>query len=1754
MPSEDELKAAFLDLVNAVRGLQKVPIESFAGRLHNKARYNENVRTLHSFFEGAPDYNPLDEEDSYSQELDGRDATDLLARLSIACVGRGTIQVDPSKDHNNYKHYIYTDNAIARFGEIITYLTSFCFVEHIGAELKRLGLPSIKDLTSMEGFADYAIETMSTNRWISQEISVDLWRGDHLFTLGMLLIADFLKSDPTLIPAYGSRFQDRPSFGILQEWSYNIWDDDSKGDAAKVDTMVEFLGNVATIVYVPQTDAQMAQPLPTFDVMREFYSSVIDSRRRRRGGDDDYTEEIRSSLERLDNRQDAINEWKSYCESMASYYNVNMQPKWDRGVVTVFDNQEWSKFYTWMNLTFAKEWDYYWDVEDIKIIPDQPLFFKTGHIGCPLVAGTSILLADGEECLVEKLMAKGRLHGGFNNPKDEAIRESSTSCVVCRSNVALVGFNGEAPFATPGQVFLTSTGLRAVDPKAALAVNPFWQVGQLAPGHVLYRRHGEGYDHVEIKSIEKTKSEERTVYSVFHAVSQEYYHANGYVVSQNVPEHTLQQAVDALRQIPDDKRLSLLSAFKDLSGTFGKYDLKSIKARLDLELFQGYPVPEIQDWGSLTMETMKVDGAVRHATSAPPAKSKPKKRAVPLDQLRRKYGLAAHDPDRMPDGYRLPTIDVIDGFMVVDGEVQLASSHDPDARIFKWTREIAGTKTFEHGTLRIFPDGLSGQGTVFVTSESSPARLSKDSIFTFKAQARSASEEQGQGNALDSGRGYVGLDKYQLTVDRTEWPADTDQDDIRDPIDLGEFTYGYSDEGDGANIPYIQFPLLNQLQDSINSKFNKELDELYRIELETLQDNTFRATVRFHRASTVPLISDSGEDVRTFDVKFPELGLDLTLPVLFQGFYVDLDIFNDYSYGALYEFDPEMRGGKGKRHMLKAEYVGDADYFRQLRTRVSRAFGDVQDPSKRTSDWHRPSPCGITDELIQYREPDVQILMTFPSYREEMVHSTVQTLIQDMMYYHMDDEDRKKFTNRSKPDNLPSVLADNLPAKLKTFFHDKYAPAFLCRSIYSFDKYTSKFTPKERKKLWYWWEGNGEHCLSRSQEYNDLNNIASIEAMKMLYNTDLEPFLESSQGPEHWANELFTKLGGKRIMNQLLTQPIQAGGNAINRECVLMNTLAPSKDFADQWFEKIVAYAGEIGLDYPYIEDDIELAGQWLHDSIHDLIVKVLMDDPSITGSVKEALLEDIEEFEKANNLDQTETAERRAANMIAKQAVFIAEAKNWFTAVGKGLSKALGATRLYQWLGTAFDQVAKKVSGKLPGTKFLKGLSTLCMAAFYIGQLASNIMGLIQNWDLLEPDQRATVILETLKIATDGVGYAIDSFKKFKDNPITSAADQLDVEGLNQGTYRAMGENAPDLGKMSEDINGPGGFHESVSEHVGAADQTPTRPKGEESWNEKINDPPEDLPPGGGVAAEKFSLSGAILQGLNIALGIGVAVAMTFSLVREWDQLTTAGKIINTLTIITQILTVLLDVVELGATVGAWVVTGTLGVALPIIGAVLAVIGVVLMIVGFFVNLYKSSPPPDPVEHYINDVGKPLISNFDEGPDPQLNYTISPTSVTPGQLTSVEITGKNESGKEVSLTNTRITLLSGTDDTCLFAADDKIKLVEDTDPDKDTENHTYVAPDELADANMSSSKLGTTSVYYQYDVRLAGPKDEKENALDPLVVKANEKVRSVWKAKINKKGADDDHTSSRIDIVEIFKNAQGQNDKSHFQFILRRG
>lgn len=320
-----------------------------------------------------------------------------------------------------------------------------------------------------------------------------------------------------------------------------------------------------------------------------------------------------------------------------------------------------------------------------------------------------------------------------------------------------------------------------------------------------------------------------------------------------------------------------------------------------------------------------------------------------------------------------------------------------------------------------------------------------------------------------------------------------------------------------------------------------------------------------------------------------------------------------------------------------------------------------------------------------------------------------------------------------------------------------------------------------------------------------------------------------------------------------------------------------------------------------------------------------------------------------------------------------------------------------------------------------------------------------------------------------------------------TVILDHLDTMEMDQGIYRSIDEKAADLAAMSDEVNPEGVFHESVGEHVGA-EGVPTSQEGEEAgrWNEPVEEMPEKVPPGEAEAAEEFSLGSTALKVFTVALGLGIAIAMTFSLVHDWDSLSLPDKIINTLSLVIQVLTVALDVIDLGAELGFWAVGATLSAALPVIGVVLVVVGVILAIVSLLIHLFShEDPPEDPVQTYIDNTGKPVIAQFGDAPDPQLVYSVSPTEPSSGDVVSITVEAQKNTGIEVTLASLTITVLSGGAESCLFSDKTKIELVEDDDPSKADAGHIYVTPNQYVNGNLPlrTALEDISSTYYQYDL-----------------------------------------------------------------------
>ncbi|KAE8385782.1 hypothetical protein BDV23DRAFT_187935 [Aspergillus alliaceus] len=193
---------------------------------------------------------------------------------------------------------------------------------------------------------------------------------------------------------------------------------------------------------------------------------------------------------------------------------------------------------------------------------------------------------------------------------------------------------------------------------------------------------------------------------------------------------------------------------------------------------------------------------------------------------------------------------------------------------------------------------------------------------------------------------------------------------------------------------------------------------------------------------------------------------------------------------------------------------------------------------------------------------------------------------------------------------------------------------------------------------------------------------------------------------------------------------------------------------------------------------------------------------------VRDALQKQISEFEKANNLDQTKTAEERAANIMVESGILITQMCNWISATGIGLK-----TRL------------------VPPISFNDRYLVL-QAAFHVLQAAYSTFGLVSNWAILSSSQRATVILQTLQMVTDGISSAMDSWKQFMNGDSQPADTATALEKLNESPTK-YGEDGAFREKLGDRVTGDG---------IPSSEETIIE---DDIWDELLDEPAAEVPPG---------------------------------------------------------------------------------------------------------------------------------------------------------------------------------------------------------------------------------------------------------------------------------------------------------------------
>jgi len=162
-------------------------------------------------------------------------------------------------------------------------------------------------------------------------------------------------------------------------------------------------------------------------------------------------------------------------------------------------------------------------------------------------------------------------------------------------------------------------------------------------------------------------------------------------------------------------------------------------------------------------------------------------------------------------------------------------------------------------------------------------------------------------------------------------------------------------------------------------------------------------------------------------------------------------------------------------------------------------------------------------------------------------------ILQDIMFFHMNQSDLNEVLSKNAPRDLPQHLAEGLPGDLRNWIRDVYSPAFTALQVaesLNVKDWVSRFTAKERAKILFFWQGDvsvyslctcmcpsnthaiqKKGCLSQSVEYKILNKMAVREAMVQLYKV-LTQFV-SDGGPE-WAEKFYAELQKSELGNTVV--------------------------------------------------------------------------------------------------------------------------------------------------------------------------------------------------------------------------------------------------------------------------------------------------------------------------------------------------------------------------------------------------------------------------------------------------------------------------------------------------------------------------------------------------------------------------------------------------------------------------------------------
>ncbi|KAK4221600.1 hypothetical protein QBC38DRAFT_121848 [Podospora fimiseda] len=1296
---------------------------------------------------------------------------------------------------------------------------------------------------------------------------------------------------------------------------------------------------------------------------------------------------------------------------------------------------------------------------------------------------------------------------------------------------SIYGFNNEPAFFTPGHVFHTTTGLRAVEPSAARAENPWLEVGQLAVGHTLLRAvdDEDEYEEVFISSIHSEPSKHKYVYGIHLREGLRSYHANGYLVALNYPEITVSMIAKRLVSLNPVDQVRILRSMQELQPILARFgaatalDLLAREAQSNSLNFGGKPeerhellardidLPFVLTFDDDSDAEMQVDllhGILNIEGEFCEAASFDKStltwsRPLPDGQWEHAYCVLTHNGQSAR------------GYMT---RGHLYETEDPDtivssAKRFKLTpgtltrhgpEEVAlMAETATEQDILVDP---STQGLVDVSANLPQSPFISMMVTESKAPTFSS---------LAKKVPLVFPISYDPTPLSTEQSAPAPNPNVR----CGNFVVPV--ENNHWLFPKLRFEDYDIVRDALAAKFRAEQESkgvtgaAAAIKLPTFYkhriayDERNRERHMFELRHTQALL-EASDEYQTWKATDPEyryneppsknlhytnIGLpaSFTLAQIWQAIQVEKSLPTPSGIitltGVARPYSMDSDGNEGAAYYIVGTYTRGKKTVSPVAAKAVSSFSTTA-ASSSLSAHIAPSP--VVSFLAKAADDDKDAnlqALTDVTLNQAEVNASAQTMMFNVMQWHMADNDRRMFFNvADKPAGLPAeftMAIENTPTA--EWIRETYAKAYMCQVLAQNDgniRDEYRFSKEEKKNARYFWNGKGKDCLSRSKLYQRLERAISRYQMRKKYDI-IGKIYDQGKGVEY-SDDLYEWFTGDELQLDSISNNQSSGTNMLTKLCAIMDALDNGRvqerevdsDLELGEINKIndtnsnmLVYAananqkGDVWLHqyWGYKSDDEKtkaLEAQWLKDTLVDFVEKLLNNDPAATGPAMEGLRAEMEEYGKQIEGWQNMSARLKAqkfglvlGDRLPKLMQALSKVFGWIYKGGKWIidNTIRRVGRNWQQNAAAVGEAADWVIGEQPVGVWKGPVCKAVLVVVGMAAIGAMIWNFSDKWSEGTTADRGIIITTVLMGFRQLADLSIDAvwaIMRYKKGVFSEAAELGIYTKFDNLMEKRLGSKwaavleGKDGKKMMRNLSraeaaDPLGLVEKRSYVIGPETKELTVRQSLERLDKMSK------------VRKGFNIARRVVSVLGYMLSIGLAIFLTWQLVENWDKMDLGTRIFETIQVVLACIEGLGAAIVATATI-AWGIAALAGSAsAAAIGAfavaaasifasvaiVLAAIAAIVFI-AFLIWQSKQPAPPNSLETWMKDVGKPWAQAHPAPADP-LEPDVSPSSVPfTDDTQTVRVGFTNKTEKQQTIEYIALSFAGGKSDGAVFTWD----------------------------------------------------------------------------------------------------------------------